>query len=359
MPTPALSREVAEAAVARVEDQLRLGKRPPGMTGNGAGAIMAAAMQAIADGFCKTEGGFATRVRVARDNFGIVPDETLYRPQHYQQPMPRVVTLYDNVAPPSAPTGDRKRVLVIGDLHQCPKHPERLAVLTWIARHASAERYDRIIQIGDWSTWDSCSAHDKNDTYKGRLKPSIRQDLDNLTASHQAFRAGLADDYKPKLDFLHGNHEHRVERFENAHPEALGTHTLERDQIFLQFGWRMRPYGELFYVGNVAFTHHPVNGAGRAFGGKTGPQRAANESTVCIVSGHTHRRQLHDCPKIGPMGAVTMIEVGCAMPWGTIEAYAQHSNCGWWWGVCDLTIQEGAIPDVKFISMTTLEQQYA
>lgn len=358
MPNPRLPRARAEEAVARVEDELRAGSRPPGMHGPGYGAIRVAAEKAVADGVAYTVSAFETRLRTAKSVHGMEPDWSLYRPQHYQQPMPRVVTLYD-AAPPPVSSGHKSRVLVIGDLHQCPKHPERLDVLTWIARFASEERYDRIIQIGDWSTWDSCSAHDKNDTHKGRLKPSIRQDLDNLKASHQAFRAGLADGYKPKLDFLHGNHEHRVERFENAHPEALGTHTLERDQIFLQFGWRMRPYGELFYVGNVAFTHHPINGAGRAFGGKTGPQRAANESTVCIVSGHTHRRQLHDCPKIGPMGAVTMIEVGCAMPWGTIEAYAQHSNTGWWWGVCDLTIQDGAIPDARFISMATLAERYA
>jgi hypothetical protein len=168
----------------------------------------------------------------------------------------------------------------------------------------------------------------------------------------------MAPDYKPKLMFLQGNHEYRLERFENAHPESIGTYTLERDQIFAQWGWQMRRYGELFYVNGVAFTHHPNNAAGRAYGGKTGPQRAANDSTVPIVSGHTHRRQVHDCPKNGPIDVISMVEIGCGLPWGTIESYAQHGMTGWWYGVVDLRCQAGVITDVSFVSMLTLEERY-
>jgi hypothetical protein len=259
------------------------------------------------------------------------------------------------------PAGTARRVLCIGDLHQDPRKPHRMATLTWIARYASEERFERIIQMGDWSTNDSASSHEKGDSRQARFKPGFRDDLDNLMASHQAFRRGMASDYRPKLDFVMGNHEWRFERYENAHPEAHQTFTLERDQTFAQFGWRVRPYGELLYVEQVGFAHHAVNGAGRAFGGKTGPQRGANETTISIVGAHTHRKQNHDAPKIGPLGLVSMIEVGCAMPWGEIETYVQsdHSPLGWWWGVVPMTVQDGLVTDLEFKSMRAIRDRYS
>ena len=361
MATPPLSREVAEATVQRVNDALRAGYRPAGMTGPGPGAIAKAAQDAVDDGFNTTVSAFENRVRTARTLHNLEPDWSLYRPAIYQQPRPKVVLHPAMPIDPAAlvPSGKTERILAIGDIHHDPRHEDRLEVMKWIARHASATRPDRIIQVGDWSSWDSVSSHDRNDTQKARYKPPISADMDNLTASHQRFRAGLADDYKPKLTFLHGNHEYRVERFENANPETHQTFTVQRDQIFAQFGWQTRPYGEIYYVQGVGFTHHPINGAGRAFGGKTGPQRAANETTIPVVSGHTHRRQVHDAPKIGPVASISMVEIGCAMPWGTVEEYAAHSMTGWWWGVVDLTLSGGVIVDVSFVSMLTLRARYS
>lgn len=360
MPTPPLKLEVAAEAVERVNTKLREGYRPQGMTGNGRGAVSEAAEQAIRDGFCQSEGAFVTRIRKARLSHGLEPDETLYRSQRYQQPVPRAV-VYDAPPPEPAmmrPDGKAVRVLAIGDLHQDPRHPERIEVLTWIARYASLHRFDHIVQIGDWSTWDSVNQHDRNDTAAARHKPSIARDMENLKESLAAWRAGIAPDYKPRQTVLLGNHENRLERFENANPEALGSFTAERDQAFLQYGWKTRPYGELFYIQNVAFTHHPVNGAGRAFGGETGPQRAANKTTVPVVSGHTHKRQVHDAGKIGPVDVISMVEIGCALPWGTVESYAKHGMTGWYYGICPMTVQGGVITDLAFVSMLTLERDF-
>jgi hypothetical protein len=234
-----------------------------------------------------------------------------------------------------------------------------MEVLKWIARYASRERFDHIVQIGDWSTWDSCNFHDKNDTAAARYKPPIAQDMENLKESLKVWQVAKDPDYRPRQSVVLGNHENRVERFENANPEALGTFTLERDQAFLQWGWHTRPYGELFYIENVAFTHHPVNGVGRAFGGETGPQRAASKTTVPIVSGHTHKRQVHDAAKIGPVDVISMVEVGCALPWGEVESYAKHGMTGWWYGVCGMTVQGGVITDLEFKSMLSLEAAFS
>lgn len=360
MATPRLKQEFAAAAVERVERKLREGYPPPGI-GGGKGAITAAGEEMVAEGLIGASISIQGQLRTAREAFGLEPDWSLYRPQRYQQPAPRSVLFPATTPNPevSQPTGDVQRILVIGDLHQDPRREHRLQVLTWAARMASEQKYDRIIQVGDWSTFDSVNQHDKNETAAAKYKPGIKDDLSNLLASHQAFRRGMSDDYRPKLDFLQGNHEYRVERFENANPETAQTFTLARDETFAQFGWRTRPYGELFYVEGVGFTHHPTNGAGRAYGGKTGPQRAANESTVPVVSGHTHRRQVHDSPKIGPVDSISMVEVGCGMLWGEMEQYAAHSLTGWWFGLVPISVQGGVITDLSFISMNTVRDRYS
>lgn len=355
-----MKRETALEAVARVETALREGYRPSGHNGHGPAAIARAAEVAVREGWCGTAKGFISRVSNAKLSHGLEPDETLYRSQRYQQPVPRAV-VSDAPPPPQAlslPSGRPVRVLAIGDLHQDPRHPDRLEILTWLARYASRERFDHIVQIGDWSTWDSVNQHDRNDTLGARSKPSIVQDMDNLKASLSAWRRGIDPDYKPRQSIVLGNHENRLERFENANPESAGAFTHQRDELFLQFGWRTRPYGEVFYIEGVGFTHHPINGAGRAFGGETGPQRAANKSTIPIVSGHTHKRQLHDSAKIGPVDVISMVEIGCALPWGTVESYAKHGMTGWWYGCCPMTVQGGVITDVAFKSMISIEQEF-
>ena len=340
--------------VRRVEQALREGYRPAGMAGAGKAAIAIAAERAVHEGAATSINTFVSRVQRSIE-LGHSPDWSLYRPQRYQQPVPRAVITH---APPprGEPPEGGEKVLVIGDLHQDPRHPDRLQVLTLIARRASETRPSRVIQIGDWSTWDSVSQHDRNDTQSGKVKPSIRSDMDNLEASLKAWEAGRSQDYKPKLNVTLGNHENRLERFENANPEAYETFTLERDQLFSQFGWRTRPFGEVLYVEGVGFTHHPTNGVGRAFGGETGPQRAANKATCPIVSGHTHRRAVFDAGKIGPQESISMVEVGCALPWGTIEAYARHSLTSWWYGVVEMTVAQGVITDLNFVSMLALQR---
>ena len=360
MPTPARPDEgprSRRSVKERIEAKLRQGHRPKGMTGNGNGAVAEAALEAVEEGEFATVAAFKSAALDLTPEFE--PDWTLYRAQRYQQPVPLSVQQPQTIPFPLTPSGQPQRILVVGDLHNDPRHEHRLDVLTWIARYASHHKFERIIQVGDWGTFDSVNQHDKNDTAAARYKPPVRADLENLTQSHQAFRRGMADDYRPKLDFLLGNHEHRLERFENANPEAVGTFTLARDETFAQFGWRTRPYGELFYVEGVGFTHHPTNGAGRAYGGKTGPQRAANESTVPVVSGHTHRRQVHDSPKIGPIDVISMVEVGCGLPWGEVEAYAMHGLTGWWHGIVPMTVQGGCITDVNFVSMMTLRSGFS
>jgi len=295
----------------------------------------------------------------AKERLGIEPDETLYRQPRYQQPSPKLQLL-----PAAAPTyrpldGPSRRVLVIPDRHNDPRHPHRLAATTWIARYGSETRPDYVVCLGDSGTWDSCSRHDKNDTLKGRQKPFIKDDLDNMEAAEVAFERGRDKGWLPRKLKAKGNHEQRLWDFENQHPENEGTHTHRYAQTLLQFGWREQRFGEIFYIEGVGFTHSPLV-MGRAVGGKTGPLRSANDLCRTLVHGHTHRYHHYDAAKNDPMDKIAVISAGCALPEGEVEHYATHSGAtGWRYGVLDLTVQAGEIVDFSWVSMRTLRDRFS
>jgi hypothetical protein len=360
MPTPPRSDAQKASVRARIEGKLREGFRPPGLSGSGHGAIAKAAMEAVAEGEFATVNTFCS---AARDLQGsdYEPDWSLYRAQRYQQPVPTIALRHAASPEPTlaVPDGEPERVLVIPDRHNDPRHPHRLACTTWIARLGSERRPKFVVDLGDAVTMDSCSRHDRNETQKGRLKPSIKADLDNHLESLQAFERGRTPEWKPRKIKTRGNHEQRLWQFENEHPEDEGSHTHRYAQELLQFGWQERAFGEFAYVSGVAFSHAPINGMGKPMGGKTATHRAGDMLSCALVHGHTHALQVYSAAKSGPVERISVIQAGCALPWGEYEHYAQHGPGGWWWGVLMLTVWGGQIVDFEAISMLRLRELYS
>ena len=201
------------------------------------------------------------------------------------------------------------------------------------------------------------SAHDRNDTKKGRLKPDIESDFANLKASLTAWQKAKGD-WKPKQHFQTGNHEHRIWRFENANPELGSGMSMRLEEMFMNFGWRVAPFGEMTFVQGVGFVHHPMNGMGKAYGGRTGAQRAGKDSSCSLVYGHTHFFLHISVPKIGHTSGIDVMEVGCALPYGVVEHYALHSLNDWWYGIVDLHVLDGRIVDYNRVSMLTLRNEF-
>jgi len=255
------------------------------------------------------------------------------------------------------PKGDNVncRVLAIGDSHDGPEIPDKSRFYA-MGKYARENQVDHIIQIGDFTSMDSMSTHDPNWTIKGHDKPSFKDDLASFSEALLSFDDGLGGYEVPKHITL-GNHEDRIARFVNNNPELAQLLFEEVYGLFDKFGWSYSPFGEFFFIGDVGFTHVPLNQMGKPYGGMNSENSIARDSLHDVVFGHSHKRVDRTFPKLGH-NYITVINLGCSMPDGHVEDYAKHSVTGWSYGVYDITIENGRIKEQSWIPMTKLMREY-
>jgi hypothetical protein len=123
------------------------------------------------------------------------------------------------------------------------------------------------------------------------------------------------------------------------------------------YGWTYSPYKEFYFVGDVGFTHSPINGMGKAYGGMYSENQIARDALHDVVFGHTHKRLDKAFPKMGNQ-FLTIINLGCSLPQGHIEEYAKHSLTGWSYGVYDIYIKDGRIDQRTWIPINNLIEEY-
>lgn len=286
----------------------------------------------------------------------------IWRQHHGHEPeKPQEVVTIERVKPRvrmqvAAPSGNGYRVLAIGDAHDDPHLPKDR--FRWFGAHAKEMGADYVVQIGDWATLDSLNSHIPNDTLQAKTKSPFVDDLASLQQSLDAFDAGLAG-HACKKHITLGNHERRAWIYEDQNPESAGLLTGPLLAAFEARGWTTSPYGQFWYLGGVAFVHVPLNTLGKAYGGQKAESGAiANAAVHDIVFGHTHRERKHTEPKLGPFNHVNIVNLGCALPYGHIEKYAEHNLNGWTWGVYELRIRGGHVEGAKFVSMIELEERH-
>ena len=338
MGTPRLSRELAQQAVDAMSHAKALGK-----SGRSASRMLNL-----------NNGTFMTRLETAKILYGLEPVEAPpLAVEIISEPIlrPRVRVKAARVVD-DAPV---YRVLAVGDAHDSPSLPDK-SRFRWIGRYAAEVRPDKIIQIGDIFTFDSLSRWDVPGSLSQKLRPSFARDLESGEEALSAFAKDCPDGI-PKHITL-GNHDVRPLRFELGQAEIEGQLWGPVKDLFARYNWRMHDEGAYFFVGGVAFLHSPRTIMNREYGGKT-LNAVANDSVHSTVKGHSHRGQVVHAPKLGPMGGVTIVDLGTCLPTGYVAQYAKVALTGWTYGVWTLTIQSGRIIGHSFISMDELASRYA
>tara|TARA_R110000796_G_scaffold162832_1_gene279774 strand:+ start:743 stop:1753 length:1011 start_codon:yes stop_codon:yes gene_type:complete len=299
---------------------------------------------------------FASRVETAKIN-GYIRESVIAVHEATDQEIKRIY-IKPHYKIFTRPKGDNvsEKILAIGDCHDSTEIPDKSRFYS-MGVYAREKKVTQVIQIGDFVSMDSMSAHDPNWTVKGHSKPSFKDDVASFREALSAFNDGLAG-YEVTKHVTLGNHEDRIARFVNNNPELVELLYEEIYRLLDENGWSYSPYGEFHFVGEVGFTHVPLNQMGRPYGGVNADGTIAKDSLHDIVYGHSHKRSDRTFPKLGH-NYITIINLGCSLPEGYLEDYAKHSVTGWSYGVYDITIESGRIKEQSWVPMDTLIKEYS
>lgn len=345
MPPARMPRERAQQVVGAVNNAIRAGYTLGGIPS----AIEVAAQALGWTGYTVRD-----RLKAAKRWYGLEPDDP--EPEDYTipeiQPLakPRVIV---RVASAARPEGEAIKLTVIGDTHVAPG--QDLSRFRWFARHVGETQPDRVIQIGDLGEFASVSGHERPGSLQQKQKPSFQQDLEAIEEALARYRQILP--IGPQLHICEGNHEDRIDRFENNSAETAGVLRQQFNDLLARYDVRQTPYRGYLFLGGVGFTHVPMTLMERPFNGKT-LNGVSNDLCWSLVFGHTHRHAFLNVPKIGPQQRIEVLNVGTAAPFGWFPDYNVSEQGGYSWGVCDVTVQGGHIMGHRFIPLTELEARY-
>jgi len=246
------------------------------------------------------------------------------------------------------------KILAVGDCHDSP-HISDKSRFEWIGKHARSINADYIAQVGDFMSMDSICRYVPDETHSGRLKGTVLEEFESGNLALDAIDAGL-NGHPCKKHITFGNHEWRIDSYSERNPAIYGMLMMQLEDMFKHRKWTHSPFKAYHSIAGVDFTHVPHSKMGKPMGANE--ITIANQFTSDVVFGHTHVARAITAPKLGSKSLVTIINPGCALPYGYVEPYAKHTLTGWSWGVMELTVEDGSIRDFAFVSMKTLEEQY-
>lgn len=156
-------------------------------------------------------------------------------------------------------------ILVIADTQA--KSEESLEYLLWVGKYIADKKPDIIVHIGDHFDLPSLSSYDKG-TSKIEGK-RLYKDIEAGVTGFKFLNLELEKhkDYKPRKVFCLGNHEERLDRYVNEHPELQGT--LGTDKLpFAEYGWEVHPFLKPVEIEGIFFVHYLANPmSGKPYGG--------------------------------------------------------------------------------------------
>jgi len=244
----------------------------------------------------------------------------------------------------------RDVTLVVGDVHVAPNQNIRRA--KWLGKHIAATRPQRVVFIGDFLSFDSLSAWDKDKrrTMEGRR---YAKDVQSGAAFLGAMAAELGD-YKGDFIYVEGNHENRLHRYLAQDPTFDGSIDYIKD---MGFSWDLVfPYKEAFVHRGVHYTHIPIAENGSPISGKYVASRALDVYGCPVVFGHTHKLNTACVHRKGTPHLQMAVNVGCYFE--HIDEYAQGSQTSYWRGLVEIDHYSTCAFDVNAIRLGHLKEMY-
>jgi hypothetical protein len=170
---------------------------------------------------------------------------------------------------------------------QC-KHRGKVNHLTAAGNYIVAKQPEVVVHAGDHWDMPSFSKHAtaierEGQRYQRDIAAGIAG-MEALLAPIRKYNAGRRKKYEPRMVFLTGNHEYRIDRYVEEHPECVGQ--FSRKHFGLEtMGWHVQPFLKPICIGGIYYAHYFYNqDNGKAFGGRA--PNVLNSLGFSFVQGH-------------------------------------------------------------------------
>lgn len=236
-------------------------------------------------------------------------------------------------------------IFIIGDTQA--KQGINLEYMSWIGYYIAKKKPDIIVHIGDHYDMASLSSYDKG-TLKAEGK-RVREDIEAGDEGIRLIDAEIAKvhGYKPRKVVTLGNHEHRIDRFVDEHPELagyMGTELLE----FGNSGWEVHEFLKPVEIYGIQFIHFVPNPmSGKPYGGTV--QNILKNTGSSFVMGHKQVLDIALRPTLNGKQQVGIIVGAC---YAHDEAYKGYTGNNHFRGCVMLTeVNDGfALPSPVSLS---------
>lgn len=253
--------------------------------------------------------------------------------------------------------------LVIPDAHTTPDTNNDRFV--WAANLAIERQPEVIICLGDLADMESLSSYDKGKkSFEGRrysrdveaAQDALRrfnQQLDKYNATRGKAKKSK---YAPRKIMLLGNHEERIERAIQLHPEfdgSIGYSNLR----YSDFGWDVIPYLKPVNLDGVWYSHFVPSGVmGNSISGTNVARTLLSKKHASCTVGHSHL--LDYAIDADPSGRKIMgLSAGCYFE--DAPDYAHATAHLWWRGlVYKYNVHDGEY-DLETIDIKRMKERYS
>lgn len=221
-----------------------------------------------------------------------------------------------------------RKHLVIGDTQVKPG--VRTDHLEWIGKFAADKRPDVIVHLGDHWDMPSLSSYDRG--RRSAENRRVAKDIDAGNAALSRLTEAGARASGARLVILRGNHEQRIERYVEDHPEldgAVGYHQFND----VSLGWKPIPFLAPITIDGLTYCHYfPRSGDGSISQTKRGAPSARaqvlREMRTCVAG---HKQGLDTW--IHQTGGRTIRGIIAGSCYLHQEAYLSPQGTNYWRGV--------------------------
>lgn len=178
------------------------------------------------------------------------------------------------------------RVLVLADIHA--PHvclPAWRAILDYAADN---REYGAAVVLGDWGDFESISSHNRGKL--GNIE-GLRVSRDIEAVERSIIELDSAVGPNCPIFYIQGNHEYRVVRFLEEHPELKGIPDFDLERRFGDYVTWV-PFwsrGTLLKIGRMYFAHGRRTGSGHTM-------RNLRDYEVNLMTGHSHAFEVSGKP---------------------------------------------------------------